>query len=185
DVRLTRDGVPVVMHDPSVDRTTDGHGPVGELTGAEIHELRSSGEPIPTLDEALVSISGRVAVDIEIKNIPGEPDFEPEGRGVVEAVFRSLERSSFSGDVLLSCFDPFTLRTVRDLAPDIPRGLLTNQDVEAMAALRFASSDGCVWLLPHVDRVEDAGDDLIGAAREVGLRVGAWLVDEPARAIPA
>lgn len=183
DVRLTQDGAPVIMHDPSVERTTDGAGLVCEKTLAEIRKIRATGEPVPTLEEAIASISGRAGLDIEIKNIPGEPDFEPGGRRVVEAVLRSLAGSSFSGGVLLSCFDPFTLRTVKQLRPDLPRGLLSAVDVEATGALRFASSEGCSWLLSHVDRVEEAGEGLIVAARESGLRVGAWIVDEPARVL--
>ena len=63
DVRLTADGVPVVMHDPDVSRTTGGAGLVSEITVAEIRKLG-----IPTLEEALACLAGRVAADIELKN---------------------------------------------------------------------------------------------------------------------
>src|SRR2546428_12568771 len=81
DVRLTSDGVPVVMHDARVDRTTDGHGVVRTMTIADIKRLRiatSDGgrAEVPTLVEALSLLTGRATVDIEIKNVPGEPDFD-------------------------------------------------------------------------------------------------------------
>ena len=81
DVRMTADDVAVVMHDPDVSRTTDGSGLVRDLDLIEIKRLRiataDGGETeVPTLDEALSCLTGRAAVDVEIKNIPGEPDFD-------------------------------------------------------------------------------------------------------------
>src|SRR5262245_43462516 len=72
DVRLSLDGVPVVMHDPVVDRTTDGTGFVHELTAAELASLRAGpGAAVPTFAEVLEVVSGRAAIAVEVKNIPG------------------------------------------------------------------------------------------------------------------
>src|SRR5438093_10081888 len=76
DVRMTADRVAVVMHDPDVSRTTDGSGLVRDLALADLRRLRiglrsGGAEPIPTLDDALACLSGRIAVDVEIKNVPG------------------------------------------------------------------------------------------------------------------
>jgi glycerophosphoryl diester phosphodiesterase len=80
DTRLTKDGVPVLMHDDSVDRTTDGKGKVKELTFAEIRKLRlkgTDGKPtdqrVPTLYEALKVMKGKVLVDLDLKTGDLEP----------------------------------------------------------------------------------------------------------------
>jgi len=102
DVRLSRDGVAVVMHDPTVDRTTEGTGAVHELTASELSSLNAGTEteptPVPTLAEVLACVSGRAAIAVEIKNIPGEPAFEAVREPIVEAVHAELER--FEGAVL-------------------------------------------------------------------------------------
>ena len=97
DVRITADGHAVVMHDPTLDRTTDGTGLVSSKTLAEVRASRitlTTGEVarVPTLAETLGLLSGRAAVDVEIKNIPGEPDFDAERELAVEAVHRSARR---------------------------------------------------------------------------------------------
>ena len=86
DVRITADGVAVVMHDPDVSRTTDGHGLVRDLTLAQIKRLRirtrdGGTAEVPTLEETLRCCSGRIAVDVEIKNIPGSPTSMPRMSG--------------------------------------------------------------------------------------------------------
>ena len=101
DVRLSRDGVPVVIHDAAVDRTTDGTGLVHELTADELSSLNAGTAaeptPLPTLAEVLRCVSGRAAIAVEIKNIPGEPAFEPTREPIVEAVHAELERQGFDG----------------------------------------------------------------------------------------
>lgn len=89
DVRFTRDGEPVVIHDETLERTTDGTGPVREIKLAGIAGLdagrwfdgRFAGERVPTLGQALACISGRAGVNIEVKDC-GEAGSEegPAGR---------------------------------------------------------------------------------------------------------
>src|SRR5262245_64463841 len=87
DVRLSRDGALIVMHDPVVDRTTDGNGFVHELDAAEIASLRiGTDERVPAFAEVLEAVSGRAALAVEIKNIPGEPAYDPAGEPIVAAV---------------------------------------------------------------------------------------------------
>lgn len=74
DVALTADGVPVVLHDETVDRTTDGTGPVVEMTLAEVQALDAGGgEPIPTLDDVLALAAGHLEVNIELKAADSAP----------------------------------------------------------------------------------------------------------------
>jgi glycerophosphoryl diester phosphodiesterase len=74
DVRTTKDGRFVLMHDSTVDRTTDGKGAVADLTFREIRSLRSKGARVPTLDEALHALrkGSRCGVYFDAKRIPAE-----------------------------------------------------------------------------------------------------------------
>lgn len=181
DVRMTEDRVAVVMHDADVTRTTDGAGLVRDLTLAEIKRLRIAGSAeVPTLEETLRCCSGRVAVDVEIKNIPGEPDFDAERELAVEATLRALEDVAFSGVVLISSFNPFSIARSRALEPDVPTGLLSDPTVEASAALGYAHEQGHLWVLPFVRQVTNAGPaSLAHEAHAIGMRLGTWLLDDP------
>src|SRR5712691_860105 len=152
DVRMTADHVAIVMHDPDVSRTTDGSGLVRDLALADLRHLRiglrgGGAEQIPTLDEALDCLSGRLGVDVEIKNVPGEPDFDPEREEAVEATLAALDRTGFEGRVLISSFNPLSIARARELLPHIDTGLLTDRDVDARAAVTFARDQGHRWVL--------------------------------------
>jgi glycerophosphoryl diester phosphodiesterase len=188
DVRMSADGEAVVMHDPHVERTTDGHGLVRDLTLVQIKELRirtrdGGAAEVPTLEETLRCCSGRVAVDVEIKNIPGEPDFESEAESAVEATLRALEDVSFSGMVLVSSFNPFSIARSRTIAPEVPTGLLTDRDVEARAASEYAHAQGHPWVLPFLRQVQDAGPSLAEEVHASGMLLGTWITDDPSVAV--
>jgi glycerophosphoryl diester phosphodiesterase len=186
DVRMTADDVAVVMHDPEVDRTTDGRGLVRDLTLAEIKRLRIRGRgeaEVPTLGEVLRCCSGRIGVDVEIKNIPGEPDFDPGREAAVEATIRALYDASFAGMVILSSFNPFSLAHARASAPEVPTGLLTDPSVEARVALAYAHGEGHPWVLPFVDQVRESAAAIVTDAHEMGMRLGTWITDDPQLAV--
>jgi len=188
DVRLTADGEAVVMHDPDVGRTTNGSGLVRDLTLAQVRALRIEGtdgqtHDVPTLTEALALLSGRAAVDVEIKNIPGEPDFEPERERAVEALLEALNAVAFLGPVIVSSFNPLSVARSRALAPDVPTGLLTEYGVDAEAALAYAAAHEHPWVLPFVGKVREAGPRFPAAVHERGVLLGTWLTDEPADAV--
>ena len=188
DVRMTADDVAVVMHDADVSRTTDGTGLVRDLALADLKELRirtadGGGTEVPTLEEALVCLSGRAAVDVEIKNIPGEPDFDPGRELAVESTLRALASVGFEGLALVSSFNPLSIARARELSPDIPTGLLTTEDVEARVALGFAHGQGHAWVLPFTGAVLAAGPSLAEEAHELGMRLGTWITDDPVVAI--
>jgi glycerophosphoryl diester phosphodiesterase len=185
---VTADGVAVVMHDADVERTTDGAGLVRDLTSIQVRRLRIAGsQEVPTLEEALRCCSGRVAVDVEIKNVPGEPDFSAERELAVEATLRALDDVAFSGAVLVSSFNPFSIAHARTLAPDVPTGLLSDPSVDARAALGYAHEQGHPWVLPFVKQVLSAGPGSVSAfvedAHAMGMRLGTWLVDDPEEAV--
>jgi glycerophosphoryl diester phosphodiesterase len=188
DVRMTADDVAVIMHDPDVSRTTDGSGLVRDLHLSEIKRLRittyDGGQTeVPTLEEALRCLSGRAAVDVEIKNIPGEPGFDGSRELAVEATLETLDVVGFAGFALLSSFNPLSIARSRELAPDIPTGLLTTEDVEARVALGFANGQGHGWILPFTAAVLAAGPTLADEVHELGMRLGTWITDDPVLAV--
>lgn len=174
DVRMTADGHAVVMHDPDVSRTTDGRGLVAEMT---LEENRTLG--VPTLDEALRCLSGRAAVDIEIKNLPGEPDFTPYREPAVEATLAALDSVGFSGQVIVSSFNPASIAHSRALRPEVPTGLLTEYEVDAEEALMRATSLGHPWVLPFVLKVLEASDGFVDRVHAGGALLGVWIADDP------
>jgi glycerophosphoryl diester phosphodiesterase len=181
DVRLSRDGIAVVMHDPTVDRTTDGTGAVHELSASELSSLNAGTAaeptPVPTLAEVLACVTGRAAIAVEIKNIPGEPAFEPVRDPIVEAVHAELER--FDGAVLVVSFNPSSIASSKALAPRVPTGFLTTDHVDPREALAFAVSAGHDMVLPGTRASIPAGGAFVEEVHAAGLRAGTWTVDEP------
>ena len=185
DVRLTSDGVPVVLHDPDVASTTDGTGPIHTMSLAEVKGLdasrgRGGSHGIPTLAEALEAI-GRaegVAADLEIKNIPGEDAFDSPREAILDAALRTLEDVGFTGPVLLSSFNWLTIERCKELAPEIPTGFLTISAVDPRAALVYARQHGHDFVLPQAAALLEAGEAFVEEAHGEGIRVGTWTVDD-------
>jgi glycerophosphoryl diester phosphodiesterase len=184
DVRLTSDGVAVVMHDPDVSRTTDGVGLVPELTLTDIRRLKISlpgggAASVPTLEEALECLASRAAADVEIKNLEGEPGFTPDREPEVEATLDALEGAGFTDPVIVSSFNPRSLAYSRQLRPEVPTGLLTSYDVEAAEALRRMAEGGHPWVLAFVTQVLDAGNGFAAEVHRRGALLGVWIADDP------
>ena len=186
DVHFSADGVPVVIHDFTVDATTDGSGRVADLTLAQLKQLDAgtrfdpafTGERIPTLDEVLEAVSGRrgwrgeLLLNVELKTT------SPGDNGLERAVITLVEQHSLSRRVLFSSFNPFSLRRAKKIAPHIPVGLLYDQGLSL--PLRRA---WLAFLAPHEARhphykMVDAR--YMAWARRRGYRVNTWTVDDPA-----
>ena len=184
DIRLTADGVPVVMHDADVSRCTDGSGFVHEMDLAALKRLDASAgqgpkTEVPTLAEVLELVSGRAGVNLEIKNIPGEPAYDSPREATVRAALDEVESAAFAGPVLVSSFNWITIERSRELAPDVPTGFLTLAAIDPDAALVYARSAGHAFVLPHAVALLHAGERFVSRAHEAALRVGTWTVDEP------
>jgi glycerophosphoryl diester phosphodiesterase len=184
DVRLTRDGVAVVLHDPTVDRTTDGTGPVAELAAHEVAALNAgttaSPEPVPTLADVLRLVSGSAAVAIELKHLPGEPGYDAASRAeVVRATHEEVDRTGFVGPTLVLSFDYLALADSKALAPDVPTGFLTTDFLPPRDALHMAVEGGHQMVLPGTRALAPAGASFVEAVHAAGLRIGTWTVDEP------
>jgi glycerophosphoryl diester phosphodiesterase len=202
DVRLTADGVAVVSHDVDVSSTTDGVGLVHEMTLSELKRLDASGgrdhgmdgagsEParraeIPTLREVLELTAGRIGVDVEVKNLPDDPDFDsPAERSALEVVklldeFGLADAGSGAGaHVIVSSFNWLSIERVREVAPQLPTGFLTSPAIDPNAALVYARQRGHAYVLPHAYALVDAGEAFVARAHADGVRVGTWTVDAP------
>ena len=183
DVRLTSDGVPVVLHDLDVAITTDGTGRVHELTLADIKRLDASkgrGETaeVPTLREALEVLSGRAGVNVEIKNLPEEPAFDSPKEAAVQTTLATLHDVGFSGPVLICSFNWLSIERVRDLEPSVPTGFLTVAGINPWASLTYVKAKEHSFVLPHVVALEPAGQEFVEAAHADGIRIGTWTVDD-------
>ena len=123
DVRTTADGMPVVIHDRTVDRTTNGTGAVWELTLDEIRALDAgswfapayAGVRVPSLAEALEALSAPRLL-LEIK--------PPATAEQVKVILTMVADRGLLGRTVVQSFDPGIVRLVREVAPDAPRGLL-------------------------------------------------------------
>jgi glycerophosphoryl diester phosphodiesterase len=182
DVHLSADSVPVVIHDFTVDATTDGSGAVSGMSLAELRELDAGSyfdpafarEPIPTLDEVLESFGRRLFINVELKTTsPGDNGLE---RAVIALLGEhGLDRSE---SILLSSFNPFSLRRARKLAPHLARGLLYSPDMPLPLRRAWFAS-----LAPHQARHPEytmVDAPYMAWARRRGYQVNTWTVDDPA-----
>ena len=184
DVRLTADGVPVIMHDADVGIRTNGSGFVHTFSLRELKRLDASGGlgpavGVPTLAEALDLLSGQAGVNIEIKNMPGEPSFDSPREAIVLETLRLIEETRFDGVVLVSSFNWLSIERAKEQSPDLPTGLITTAAVDPWAALVYVRGKGHDLLLPQASALVEAGEDFLDAAHADGIRIGSWTVDEP------
>jgi glycerophosphoryl diester phosphodiesterase len=177
DIQLSKDGEIVLIHDHTVDRTTDGHGFVKDMTLAELKKLDAggwydpgfSGERIPTLAELLTWAKDRIGVALEIKN---GPIYYP---GIAEKTVRLVRRHGMESQVILISFDHFVLREAKRIAPEIATGILyVGGLVDPVAAARAALADS---LNPHWAYVTP---ELVRDAHAAGLAISPWNPDDVA-----
>jgi glycerophosphoryl diester phosphodiesterase len=173
DVQLTRDGAAVVIHDETVDRTTDGKGEVAELTLAELRRLDAGakfkgaaikGERISTLDEVFAVTSGKCGLNIELK-----------AAGVEHQVAQIMNARNAFGDSIVSSFDWECLKKIQQIDPRIRIGLLT--DDKPVDLMMNAVAMRAYAINPHFEIVTA---DLCAAAHQRGFKVFTWTVDQEA-----
>lgn len=174
DVHCTADGVPILMHDATVDRTTNGAGAVAGLSLAAIRELDAggkgfagqfAGEHIPTLAETVDLTRGRSLLIVEIK-----------GEDIEREVVRVIEPAEDA--VMVWSFRAATVARIRELAPAIPCALLSPplEGRGAEGLLRAALRANQQGVSLHYTSVDAA---LVRAATLRGLTVYTWTADAP------
>jgi glycerophosphoryl diester phosphodiesterase len=175
DVQLSRDGVPVVIHDDTLRRTTNGSGRVADASAEQLAGLDAvswyskafTKEGIPSLEAVLDATIGRCRLNIELKTYGGRyPDLEKK---VVELLYAK----GLQHDAVITSFDSAALRTVRQLSDEVKTGLII---------------DAAPWMLVSNLKELDAGFLSIGYTRissglmksmhEAGITVMAWTVND-------
>lgn len=182
DAKLSKDGILFLLHDATLERTTNGHGIGGALTLGDIAQLDAgswhsrafAGEALPTL-EALARwcLANRLFLNVEIKPTPGEE--EATGRACGTLMQRIWPQDIVQP--LFTSFKPDALKGAKDVAPHIPRGLLVDKlaDGTGDADLQVALGLGCsAMVLNHA--LWNA--DLVTKVHGAGLRCSSYTVND-------
>ena len=166
DVRRTRDGAMAVCHDATL------------ADGRAIFETAVADLPpdVPLLDAALDACEGMV-VNIEIKNVPVDIDWDPDDLMATKVVALVNELGA-QDRVVVSCFNLDTIDRVRKLDPRIPTGYLTSARWNQLGALQRAIDGGHGAFHPQDPVVNP---ELVRRAHDAGVRVNTWTVDDPDR----
>jgi glycerophosphoryl diester phosphodiesterase len=163
DVRLTRDRVPVILHDAGLERTTNGAGSVGDLSFADVRQLDAGkGERIPTLEEVCREIRDRCGLFVELKEQGSEKE--------VSAVLRD----SGPEDLWVVSFHAECIRAVNALCPGVRSGLIFSR--AKPDPVLTAVDLGCQAILPKFVLVTT---DLVRISHASGLKVIPWTLNSP------
>lgn len=179
DVQPSKDGVPYVLHDDTVDRTTDGTGRIRDLTAGQLDALDAgswfapvyAGARLPTLAAQLEDLrtrGGRLLLEIK----------GPHTRDEVARIVREVRDHGMADRVLVQSFEVDALRHTRELAPELPLGLLrATLDTDPVATARDL---GLAAYNPSDDALS-ARPDVVRELHTAGVAVNVWTVDQPAR----
>lgn len=186
DIQRSADDVAMVFHDYGLARLTSRTGQVADFTAEELRQipLRGGQEGIPTLAHVLERVAGAVPLLIEIKDQDG--DMGPSVGPVEASVAKAL--AGYAGPVAVMSFNPFAVEKMAELAPSVPRGLVTAAfrgehapiSASRLAALRAISSYealGCGFI-SHNHR--DLGDARVSELKASGAHILCWTVRSPA-----
>jgi len=168
DVQLSADGQIVVIHNDTVDATTDGTGPVAQMPLAALRELDAgsyfspefAGERIPTLDEVFEEFGHRLLLNVELKALSVTGN---SARRLAAAVVDAIRRHGLASRVLLSSFNPLALRAVKRIDRSLPVGYLYAPDLRHEARH------------PHHSMVDAP---YMQWARRRAYRVNVWTVND-------
>ena len=184
DVQLSADGRPIVIHDPTLERTADALGRVDGFTAPELEQIAlrdSADDTVPTLAAALAVIDGKVPLLLEIKDTSGDLG---AGVGPLEAAV-AREIAGYDGPLAVMSFNPHSVAAMAQLAPDVPRGLITC----AFIGVRFLEAPPArlaeLAAIPDYDRVgacfvshhwRDLDNPLLEGLRAKGTPVLTWTI---------
>jgi glycerophosphoryl diester phosphodiesterase len=179
DLQPTADGVGAVIHDETVDATTDGTGKVSALTSAEVLGLDAgsrfspafTGQRVPSLADVLGVLARHPDTDLLLE-LKGS-----WSTAQVERVTATIAAAGFDDRVLVQSFWPGTVATVRDVAPHLPGGLLVSFDPPGL--LRLCERLRVVACNPSVAAVANS-PRLVSRLHAAGLRVMSWTANDPA-----
>lgn len=166
DVRSTLDGHLVLSHDPTLERTCGLSKQISEIRLSEVQSLRAGGERIPTLEEAVGAVAGRLNLDLDIKLA-----------GFEEQIVNIVREYDHFGNTLFTSFFPQVVYRVNQIAPEAKKGLITMGTTEE--AVLICSEVGASTIVPFCG---DLDDKLLKMAKSSGLSIIPWTVNEPEEA---
>jgi glycerophosphoryl diester phosphodiesterase len=181
DAKLTVDGHVIVIHDSTLDRTTDGKGRVESSTLEAIRKLdagqwfddKFKGAKIPLLEEVFETMGKHKIINIELK-LTSHSDSRD---GLVAKVCELINRHNNHEQILFSSFFPSSLRTAQQFLPEIPRGLLTMPGFLGLWARSFGFMFGEYQALhPHIS---STSREQMQRAHRLKRRVHVWTVNAP------
>lgn len=178
DVHMSKDGKLVVLHNFTLDDTTNGIGAVDQLTAAELANLDAgshfssefAGTPIPTLEQVFDLVGDRCRINVEIKSM------SPTGGAAVEPLVEMIRARNLFDQVIISSFNPITLIKCRWMESTLELGLLFQEKLPAHLA--------SAWFSPviHPQAVHPWKELVDGAfviwARERGCAINVWTVND-------
>lgn len=162
DVRLSKDGVPIVIHDETLDRTTNGSGRVFDYTVEQLRKLDAGlGERIPLLSEVLDLVRGNVGLLLELKEVKA-----------TEPSLKMVEEENMISQVMFISFHRRALERIEQLRLDAFRGLIYERPGDHIVV---AKRMGCTAVAPHYT-LATAG--AVGFAHRLKLKVNVWTVND-------
>tara|TARA_R110002020_G_scaffold282169_1_gene497773 strand:+ start:11 stop:760 length:750 start_codon:yes stop_codon:yes gene_type:complete len=187
DVQLSADRAAMVFHDYALDRLTAARGPVRLRNAEDLSGILLSGgeEGVPTLTEVLALVKGQVPLLIELKDQDGGmgPDIGPLEEATAEAL------DGYAGDVAIMSFNPYAVARMAELAPKVPRGIVTSAYRYEEWPLPRATCD-LLRGIPDYDRVgasfishevDDLGRDRVTELKSQGAMVCCWTIRSPSQ----
>jgi glycerophosphoryl diester phosphodiesterase len=176
DVKLTADGQVVVLHDQTVDRTTNGSGNIANLPLAKAQNLDAGawfgeqfrGESIPTLESVFKAVGHRLYLNIELTN------YATPGDDLVLKVVQLVKEHNLQERILFSSFFPKNLNKARLLLPEVPCGLLTMPGILGLWGRAYGWRTYCYSLHPNL---VDARPALVRRVHTKGKRIHVWTVN--------
>ena len=168
DVRFTADDVIVLCHDPEI----PGFGVVNHHT---FEELRAARPQVITLDEGAALLEGLI-LNIEIKNHPTEPDFDPDHR-MADQIAQWIAAGDRYGLCVVTSFNPDTVARVRVVDEAVITGQLLDRSADLGAAIPEAAAAGHSYIAPHKRLLRARPAKVVDTAANQGLGVAVWTVD--------
>lgn len=178
DLQRSKDGKLVVIHDTTVDRTTDGTGKVGDLTFEQLRSLDAgswkaeqfAGEQIPTFEEILDRYHGKIGILIELK----APELYP---GIEEQVAAALKERNLhkpqNEKIILQSFNFESMKKMDKLLPKVPIGVLTSNRAHTTVEALQEFSTYADWFNPSYGIVTE---ELVEQVHALDMQIGSWTV---------
>jgi glycerophosphoryl diester phosphodiesterase len=176
DVRLSRDQEVVVIHDGRLGRTTDGNGLVSQTSLAELKGLdagswygpKFKGETLPTLEEVIILVGGKAALNIELKG---------DQETLINKTIELIQRYNLGDRVIISSFKTKALRKMHKNNPELPQGLLILPGLVGSWVRTISGKS-----VPHQTihpYFKDVNADMLRQAHQSHRPLLAWTVNNP------